>query len=112
MHTLDSNKKKCCSCLKIIRKTQRAIKLCQMVSDHAVSTCIKSFDPNIGNTIDVCQKCLANTLPFQTVDDLHYELNVLNGNNVSEENMDRLKYLKFNPFDTNNNIALSKNKQT
>jgi hypothetical protein len=52
----------------------------------------------------MCQKCLANTLPFQTVDDLDYELNILNGNNVSEENMDRLKHLKFNPFDTNNNI--------
>ena len=77
-----------------------------------LSTCIKSFDPNIGNTIDVCQKCSANTFPFQTVDDLDYELNILNGNNVSEENMDRLKHLKFNPFDTNNNIALSKNKQT
>jgi hypothetical protein len=57
----------------------------------------------------VCQKCSANTFPFQTVDDLDYELNILNGNNVSEENMDRLKHLKFNPFDTNNNIALSEN---
>jgi hypothetical protein len=48
--------------------------------------------------IDVCQKCLANTLPFQTVDDLDYELNVLNGNNVSEENMDRIKAFKIQSF--------------
>ncbi len=75
---------------------------------HAVSTCIKSFDPNIGNTIDVCQKCVDNTLPFHMLDDLDYELNVLNGNNLSEESMDRLKHLKFNPFETNN-IALSEN---
>ena len=60
------------------------------------------------NTVEVCQKCLANNLPFQTLDDLDYELNVLNGNNVNEANMDRLKPLKFNPFDTNN-IALSQN---
>jgi hypothetical protein len=39
-------------------------------------------------------------------DDLDYELNVLNVNNLSEESMDRLKHLKFNPFETNN-IALS-----
>lgn len=57
----------------------------------------------------MCQKCLANNLRFQTLDDLDYELKVLNGNNVNEANMDRLKHLKFNPFDTNNNIALSQN---
>ena len=53
--------------------------------------------------------CLKNALPFQTLDDLDYEYNVLNGNNISKENVARLKLLKFNPFDTNNNIALSGN---
>jgi hypothetical protein len=110
MSTLDSNQKKnCCSCLKIIHKTQKAIECLTCAKwFHAVSTCIKSFDPNIGNTIDVCQKCVDNTLPFHMLDDLDYELNVLNGNNLSEESMDRLKHLKFNPFETNN-IALSEN---
>ena len=72
-----------------------------------VYACIKSFDSNIGNTIDVCQMCLKNALPFQTLDDLDYEFNVLNGNNISKENLASLKLLKFNPFDTNNNITLS-----
>ena len=109
MHTLDNNQnKKCCSCLKIIRETEKAIECLTCAKwFHAVPTCIKSFDSNIENTVDVCQKCLANNLPFQTLDDLDYELNVLNGKNVNEENMDRLKQLKFNPFDTNDNIALS-----
>ena len=65
--------------------------------------CIKPFDSNIGNTIDVCQICLKNALPSQTLDDLDYEFV------LSKENMDRLNLLKFNPFDTNNNIALSEN---
>ena len=109
MHTLDNNqKKKCCSCLKIIHKAQKAIECLTCAKwFHAVFTCIKSFDPNIGNTIDMCQKCLDNALPFQMLDDLDYELN-LNGNNLSEESMDRLKHLKFNPFETNN-IVLSEN---
>lgn len=68
------------------------------------------IDQNVRNTIYLCQKYLADNLTFQTVDDLDYVLNVLNGNNVSEENMDRLKELKFNPFDSNNIIALSGNK--
>ena len=33
----------------------------------------------------------------------------MNGNNISEDDMDRLRHLKFNPFDTNNNIAMSEN---
>ena len=56
----------------------------------------------------MCQKCLANALPFQTLDDLDYEFTV-NGNIVSEEDMDKLRNLKFNPFDASNNIALSEN---
>ena len=111
MHTLDNNQQlKCCACLKIINKTQRAIKC--LTCDkwfHAVYACIKSFDTNNGNTIDVCQICLKSALPFQTLDNLDNEFNFLNGNNISKENMDRLKHLKFNPFDTNNNIALSEN---
>ena len=52
---------------------------------------------------------LAYSLPFQTLDDLDYEFTVLNGNNASEQNMDELRQLKFNPFDTDINIALTEN---
>jgi hypothetical protein len=75
---------------------------------HALTTCIDSFDSKIRNTVKVCQKCLANALPFQTLDDLDYEFTV-NGNIFSEEDMDKLRNLKFNPFDASNNIALSEN---
>ena len=52
---------------------------------------------------------LTNILPFQTLDDLEYQLTVLNGNNVSEKDMDISNNLKFNPYDASNNIALSGN---
>ena len=94
-------------CLKIISKTQRAIKCLTCAKwFQAVNACMKSFDSNIGNTIDVYQMCLTNTLTFQRVDDLDFEFIVLNGNSVSEENMDRLKHQKFSTCKTNN-IALS-----
>ncbi len=32
---------------------------------------------------------------------------MLNGNNISEEDMDRLRHLKFNPFEADKNIALT-----
>ena len=78
---------------------------------HAVSPCVKSFDTNdiAENSINTCQNCLAYSLPFQTLYDLDYEFTVLNGNNVSEQDMDRLRQLKSNPFDTDSNIALTEN---
>ena len=59
--------------------------------------------------IDLCQNCLAESLPFQTLNDLEFEFTVLKGINVRKDEMDRLRHLKFNPFDTSNNIALSEN---
>lgn len=114
MATLNNeHKKKCFSCYKTTLKTQQTVD-CLTCSNrfHAVSACIKSINSSIDNstnTIDFCQHCLANSLPFQTLDDLDYELTVSNGNNISENEMDRLRHLKFNPFDANNNIALSEN---
>jgi hypothetical protein len=52
---------------------------------------------------------LTNILPFQTLNDLEYQFTVLNGNNVSEKDMDRSNNLKFNPYDASSNIALSEN---
>ena len=110
MSTLnDKHKRECSSCFNIIRETEKSIE-CLTCGKwfHALTTCIDSFDSKIRNTIEVCQKCLANALPFQTLDDLDYEFTV-NGNIVSEEDMDKLRNLKFNPFDASNNIALSEN---
>ncbi len=76
-----------------------------------VPACTKSLNLNNSNiipTIDLYQLCLADTLPFQTLDELEYEF-TMNENNVSEDDMDRLRHLKFNPFDMNNNIAMSEN---
>ena len=110
MSTLnDKYKTECSSCFNIIRETQKSIECLQCEKwFHARTTCIDSFDSKIRSTIEVCQECLANALPFQTLDDLDYEFTV-NGNIVSEEDMDKLRNLKFNPFDASNNIALSEN---
>ncbi len=61
--------------------------------------------------IDLCQNCLAESLPFQTLDDLEFEFTVLKGIIVRKDETDRPRHLKFNPFDTSNNIALSENNQ-
>ena len=101
--------------LQTIKKNQNSIK-CLTCSKwfHAATTCIKSFHNSIDkSTTDFCQICLAKTLPFQALDDLDYEFTVLKGENISEYDMDRLRNLKFNPFDTfsidDHNVALSEN---
>jgi hypothetical protein len=58
-----------------------------------VSACTKSFN----SSIDI----------YHTTTD--YEFTVSNRINISEEEMDRLMHLKFNPFDMSNNIALFEN---
>jgi hypothetical protein len=64
-----------------------------------VSCCAaqKSFNSSISDTsIDLCQHCLLNYLPFQSLHDLDYEFTVSNEINISEEEMDGLMHLKFN----------------
>ena len=87
MATLKNKQKtNCSSCLKIIGKTQKSIECLTCGKQfHAVTSCVKSLNTIIGNTLDTCQKCLTNILPFQTLDDLEYQFTVLNGNNVSEK---------------------------
>ena len=114
MSSLNNKKKDCSYCLKMMQEKQKQVKCLTCGRRfHAVSSCVKSFDTNdiAENSINTCQNCLAYSLPFQTFDDLDYEFTVLNGNNynVSEQDMDRLRQLKFNPFDTNSNIALNEN---
>ena len=73
MTTLNNERKmKCSSRFKTIQKTQKSIEcLTCMNRFHAASACTGSFNSSIGNnTIDLCQNCLAESLPFQTLDDL------------------------------------------
>ena len=65
-----------------------------------------------GLEIEICQKCLENSLPFQSLDDPGYELTVISQRNLSEVDMDRLSPLKFNPFQLSNDIALCGNSET
>ena len=97
------HKKKCSSCSKPIQKMQKFIEClgCNNLF-HAVPACTKSLnlnDSNIIPTIDLCQHCLAETLPFQTLDESEYEF-TMNGNNISEDDMDRLRHLKFDTITT------------
>lgn len=52
-----------------------------------------------------------DSLPFQKLDDFDYESTVLKGKNINERGIDRLRHLKFNPFDADSNIALSSNNE-
>lgn len=52
-----------------------------------------------------------DSLPFQKRDDFDYESTVLKGKNINERDIDRLRHLKFNPFDADSNIALSSNNE-
>jgi hypothetical protein len=44
------------------------------------------------------QICLDNALPFQSLDDLEYELKITRGRTFSQDDMDRITQLSFNPF--------------
>ena len=104
---------KCSSCCKIIQEGHKHI-ICLTCNKlyRAESACTKSFDSNINQaSIDMCQNSLADIILFQTLDDLEYKFTIFDRNNLSEDDMDRLKHLKFNPFDNRfENIALSENK--
>ena len=78
---------------------------------HAVPSCVKSCDTNViaKRSINACQNCLDDSLPFQKLDDFDYEFTVLKGNNINDWDMDRLSRLKFKPFDTHSDIALTSN---
>ena len=74
---------------------------------------MKSFDTNViaKRSINTCQNCLDDSLPFQKLDDFDYEFTVLKGNNVNDRDMDRLSRSKFNPFDADSNIELTSNNE-
>ena len=72
---------------------------------------MKTLDTNVLNNwkIEICQICLDDSLPFQSLDDFDYKLNIINNENLSEKDMDRLNQLKYNPFEKSNNATLLAN---
>ena len=51
--------------------------------------------------IDTCHICLSNSLPFNSIDPLDFNFTFGNFSRLpSEEDMDKLMRLKFNPFGT------------
>ena len=114
MASFHNTTQKCSICSRIIRDKQKFFE-CLTCGRwfHAVPSCMKSFDTNViaRRSINTCQNCLDDSLPFQKLDDFDYEFTVLKGNNVNERDMDRLSHLKFNPFDPDSNIALTYNNE-
>ena len=114
MASFNNTAQKCSICSRIIRDKQKFIEC--LTSGRwflAVPSCMKSFDTNViaKRSINTCQNCLDDSLPFQKLDDFEYEFTVLKGNNVNEQDMDRLSHLKFNPFDADSNIVLTSNNE-
>ena len=72
---------------------------------HARTSCVKSPLTCQQTEIDICNLCLNCTLPFYSIDDLELSFFLGNFNHIpSDEVMDKLTQLKFNPFDVGNNI--------
>ena len=107
MANLSLGKKKCFSCFLEISKNHKSIN-CLTCGGwfHARTSCVKSPLACQQTEVDICNMCLSCALPFYSIDDL--ELNFILGdfNRIpSDEDMDRLTQLKFNPFDTNYRIS-------
>ena len=47
-----------------------------------------------------------NALPFQSLDDLEYKLNVTKQRNFSQDDMDGLNQLKLNPFQSSHDLEI------
>ena len=112
MASFNNTTQKCSICSRIFRDFKNFFE-CLTCGRwfHAVPSCLKSFDTNViaKRSINTCQNCLDDSLPFQKLDDFDYEFTVLKGNNVNDRDMGRLSHLKFNPFDADSNIALTPN---
>ncbi len=106
MANLTLGKKICSTCYLTIRQNQKSIS-CLTCGGwfHARTSCIKSPLTCQQTEIDICNLCLNCALPFYSIDDLELSFILGNFNRIpSDEDMDRLMQLKFNPFDVDNNI--------
>jgi hypothetical protein len=58
---------------------------------------------------DICHQCADKALPFRSLTQDEYTLKALIHaiSDLNQNDMDRLNQLKFNPFQYNDNVALS-----
>jgi hypothetical protein len=58
---------------------------------------------------DICHQCADKALPFRSLTQDEYTESVNPISDLNQNDMDRLNQLKFNPFQYNDNVALSEN---
>ena len=106
MASLTLGKKVCFTCSTIIGKNKKSIN-CLTCGGwfHARTACMKLTLGCQQTEIDICDTCLSNSLPFYSIDDLEFYFIFGNFNQISsEEDMDRLTQLNFNPFNIDTDI--------
>jgi hypothetical protein len=102
MASINVDKKICSTCFHQIAfdKTDVTCVMCGRCF-HAKNSCIKSPLACQQMEIDICHICLSNLLPFNSIDPLDSNFTFGDFSRLpSEEDMDKLMRLKFNPFDT------------
>ena len=102
MASINVDKKICSTCFHQIAFDKTGV-TCVMCGRcfHAKNTCIKSPLTCQQTEIDTCHICLSNSLPFNSIDPLDFNFTFGDFSRLpSEEDMDKLMRLKFNPFDT------------
>jgi hypothetical protein len=105
MATLKLGKKYCSSCFLKISMDQKSINYLTCGGwFHARTAFLKSPVTCQQTEIDICNMYLSCSLPFHSIDDLEFHFIFGDFSRVpSDEIMDRLTQLKFNPFHINNN---------
>ena len=77
---------------------------------HAETSCMISLDTeSINADNDICHQCADKALPFRSLTQDEYTESVNPISDLNQNDMDRLNQLKFNPFQYNDNVALSEN---
>ena len=106
MASLTLGKKTCSSCYLEIGKNHKNIS-CVTCGGcfHARAACLKSPLKCQQTEIDTCDMCLTYSLPFHQIDDDEFEFIFGDFTRFpKDEDMDRLKRLKFNPFSFSTDI--------
>ena len=101
MTSININKKICSACFCEIAIDKRGI-VCVLCGRwfHAKNFCIKSPLTCQQTEIETCHLCLSDSLPFSSIDDINFNFTFGDYSRLpSDEDMDRLMQLTFNPFD-------------
>ena len=96
----------CSSCYCLITVNLKNIKCKSCHSTfHLQSRCLKLENNEVLNLHDeifLCYQCLENSLPFNSLDDVDYDIAINNLNNdLSQRECEKLRNLTFNPFGLN-----------